>query len=200
MTTLRFPVAGVWGAVCAVALFALLAHLVNVPMDVPITSSERLVDFKRVRPATPVVPKRPAKPTRTMPPLAPGKIRITTVSAVGASPTWVHTRLPVHVTEVGIRTMGTDRDVQPIVRVNPDYPQQLVTRGVEGWVKVQFTITSTGAVTDAFVVDASPSSVFDAAALKAIARWRYNPRIESGRAVERVGMQTVIRFELENTL
>ena len=36
------------------------------------------------------------------------------------------------------------------------------------------------------------------AALKSIARWRYNPKIEGGVAVDRVGVQTIIRFTLEN--
>jgi periplasmic protein TonB len=47
-------------------------------------------------------------------------------------------------------------------------------------------------------VDAEPKQMFDEAALKAIARWRYNPRVEGGVAVERVGVQTIIRFQLEN--
>jgi protein TonB len=42
-----------------------------------------------------------------------------------------------------------------------------------------------------------PKNVFDDAALKAIARWRYNPKIEGGVAVERVGVRTIIRFVLE---
>jgi len=63
---------------------------------------------------------------------------------------------------------------------------------------VQFTIAANGAVKDAFVVAADPPSRFDAAALAAIARWRYQPRVERGVPVERVGMQTVIRFELED--
>jgi protein TonB len=87
-----------------------------------------------------------------------------------------------------------DRDVIPLVRPPPDYPPRANT---EGWVKVQFSITLTGSVRDAFVVEGSPQGVFDAAALKAIARWRYTPKIENGVAVERVGLQTVIRFQLE---
>jgi outer membrane biosynthesis protein TonB len=39
--------------------------------------------------------------------------------------------------------------------------------------------------------------LFDEAALRSIARWRYNPKIEGGVAVERIGVQTVIRFMLE---
>jgi protein TonB len=92
---------------------------------------------------------------------------------------------------------GSDRDVIPLVRINPDYPPRALSRGLEGWVQVQFTITATGTVKDAIVVTAEPRNIFDDAALKAIARWRYNPKVENGTAVERVGVQTIIRFQLE---
>ena len=92
---------------------------------------------------------------------------------------------------------GSDRDVIPLVRINPDYPPRALDRGLEGWVQVQFTITATGTVKDAIVVNAEPKNIFDDAALKAIARWRYNPKVESGAAVERVGVQTRIVFNVE---
>ena len=44
---------------------------------------------------------------------------------------------------------GSDRDVIPLVRINPDYPPRALSRGLEGWVQVQFTITATGTVKDA---------------------------------------------------
>ena len=75
-------------------------------------------------------------------------------------------------------------------------PTRAAQNGTEGWVKVRFTISSTGSVTDATVVDSSPRNVFDDAALKAISRWRYNPKVESGEAVERRGVETLLRFEL----
>ena len=92
---------------------------------------------------------------------------------------------------------GSDRDVIPLVRINPDYPPRALGRGLEGWVQVQFTITASGAVEDAIVVDAEPKDVFDDAALKAIARWRYNPKVENGVPVDRVGVQARILFQLE---
>jgi protein TonB len=92
---------------------------------------------------------------------------------------------------------GSDRDVIPLVRINPDYPQRALTRGIEGWVQVQFTITATGIVKDPVVVSAEPKNVFEDAALKAIARWRYNPKVESGVPVERVGVQTRLVFQIE---
>jgi protein TonB len=64
-------------------------------------------------------------------------------------------------------------------------------------VQVHFTITAIGTVKDPIVVNAEPTDTFDDAALKAIARWRYNPKVENGVAVERVGVQTRIVFELE---
>src|SRR5690606_35594926 len=84
----------------------------------------------------------------------------------------------------------------PLVRVPPEYPPAALARGLEGWVLLQFTISTIGTVKDATVVDANPKGVFDDAALKAIARWRYNPRVEGGVPVERPGIQTRIMFEL----
>jgi protein TonB len=81
--------------------------------------------------------------------------------------------------------------------VAPDYPARAQTQGVEGWVQIQFAVTAAGTVRDPVVVAAAPRGVFEDAALKAIVRWRYNPRIDGGVAVERVGLQTVIRFELQ---
>jgi len=84
------------------------------------------------------------------------------------------------------------------VRVDPVYPPRLEARGIEGSVHVQFNVTAAGTVRDAIVVASEPRGTFDAAALEAIARWRYNPRIVNGTAVERVGLQTLVRFELED--
>jgi len=73
-----------------------------------------------------------------------------------------------------------------------------LSRGIEGWVQVQFTISETGSVIDATVVDSSPKNVFDDAAIKAITRWRYNPKVEGAVAVQRKGVQTILRFQLED--
>ena len=50
----------------------------------------------------------------------------------------------------------------------------------------------------AVVVDASPKGTFDDAAIKAILRWKYNPKIEGAQAVARKGVQTILRFQLED--
>jgi TonB family protein len=90
------------------------------------------------------------------------------------------------------------REELPLVRIPPDYPPEALRGGVEGWVRLQFTITATGSVRDPVVIASNPPGVFDAAALRAILRWRFNPRIVNGAAVERSGAQTEIRFELRD--
>ena len=100
--------------------------------------------------------------------------------------------------------------IVPLVRINPEYPQQALAGNMEGWVQLEFTITETGAVADPVVVDSAacpngqgPEScrsddMFKSTALDAIAKWRYAPLIVDGEAVSRPGVQTIIRFALED--
>lgn len=85
--------------------------------------------------------------------------------------------------------------VIPLVRIPPDYPMRAANRRIEGWVKVEFTITPEGTVADAVVIDAKPNSVFNHAALKAIKRWKFKPLIIAGEAQEQRAVQT-LEFKL----
>ncbi len=85
----------------------------------------------------------------------------------------------------------------PLVRIDPIYPPRAQSRGTEGWVVVEFTITATGKVSDASVVEADPPSLFNRAALKAIRRWKYKPKIIDGQPVDQTNMRTLISFKLE---
>lgn len=92
---------------------------------------------------------------------------------------------------------GSDGDIMPLVRVAPQYPRKALSRGIEGWVQVEFTISKVGTVENPIVIDADPPGIFNRAALKAVAKWKYKPKIEDGVAVERQGVSTVITFELD---
>lgn len=86
----------------------------------------------------------------------------------------------------------------PFLTPVPEYPQRALARGVEGWVLVSFTIAATGAVADPMVVDANPPGIFDAAALRAVMRYRYRPQIVAGVPAPTPGMLLRIYFELED--
>lgn len=89
-----------------------------------------------------------------------------------------------------------DQDVVPLVRVNPEYPVRAAQRGIEGWVEVEFTISKAGTVKAANVIGYEPSKIFNQAALRAIRKWKYNPRIENGVPVERPGVIVRLSFRL----
>jgi protein TonB len=196
----RVLVAVILGAIFTTCVFWLLWHLVGRQVDVAQFKEATRIDFSRLRKDTEVQTKRDQKVERDKPPPAPEMPKMS--FSTGGIENNVATLTPVVDARGAMTKMsmaaGSDRDVIPLVRINPDYPPRALSRGIEGWVKVQFTITPTGTVKDPKVVDAMPKEMFDDAALKAIARWRYNPRVEGGVAVERVGVQTIIRFQLEN--
>ena len=78
---------------------------------------------------------------------------------------------------------GVSSEVAVLSQVNPSYPMRAKSRNIEGWVRVQFTVTVSGAVTNAHVVDASPPGIFDSAALAAIQQSRFKPKMVNGKAV-----------------
>ncbi len=63
---------------------------------------------------------------------------------------------------------------------------------------VEFTVTKTGSVRDPFIVE-STSSLFENAALQAVLRFKYKPRIVDGDPIEVAGVQNKITFELEDS-
>ncbi len=84
-----------------------------------------------------------------------------------------------------------DGDIIPIVRIEPQYPRDALVRGLEGWVRVEFTILEDGSVADVDVVDADPKGIFERNAIRAVMRWKFKPRIIDGTAVKRRGRQTI---------
>jgi len=198
MSAIRAPFSALGGVVLSSVLFFGLWRLVDVPMLVGEKLPVFSVELPKVRPNTPVVDKRNPPPVREAPVPQPDAPRIGTtgggtIETVIYEPPTVGPVVPGH----GFNLTGVDGDVIPRVRVNPDYPPNAAGKNIEGWVRVQFTVTAIGTVKDAIVVGSEPGTIFDDAALKAIARWRYNPRVVNGEAVERVGVQTMIRFELQ---
>lgn len=87
-------------------------------------------------------------------------------------------------------------DVEPTVRIQPQYPPRALRAGIEGSVTVEFTIGTDGSVKDPEIVKSDPPRIFDDAVLRAIRRWKFEPDIVDGVAVEKRARQ-VIRFTLQ---
>lgn len=87
-------------------------------------------------------------------------------------------------------------DYLPIVRVAPVYPARALSRGLEGYVDMSFTVTTTGTVRDPLVIF-STSSLFERAALRAVLKFKYKPRVVDGVPVDVPNVKTRITFKIE---
>lgn len=91
----------------------------------------------------------------------------------------------------------SDRDAQPLVRIEPQYPPRAAERGLEGTCAVRFDVTPDGTPTNVTILNCS-SSMFERASIRAVERWRYQPKVENGVPVARRGVETQFNFQLAN--
>lgn len=86
---------------------------------------------------------------------------------------------------------GPEREAVELVA--PEYPRGAERRGIEGSVRVSYSVAATGEVINAQVVEATPAGVFDRAALAAVEAWRYAPA-----AAQTDGHTRDLEFRLSN--
>jgi protein TonB len=196
---LRYLAAVLVAVVVTLAAFMLMHRLIDTDAVAPVTVEPvAAIRFENIEIRNELEPRvRPQKPERQPPPDQPPPPDL----MVEAPP------LPREIPPIDRRYLrGTsvpgiridnprqpqsgDGDVVPISTVAAQYPRDALMKGIEGQVTVRFTITALGTVRDAQVIDARPPRVFDQAALRAIARWKFKPRMANGVAVERVAVQT----------
>jgi protein TonB len=202
MSALRFPITLAAGALLTSLVFLLLWVFIHTgDTQVFETREATKIDFTRLRRDTETASKRQTKARRDRPDIVPQQMRMNFASASASTAAVAMIQPDVNaraaMTKMTVNVGGSDRDTMPLVRINPDYPPRAANRGIEGWVLVEFTITAAGTVRDARVIDSSPKGYFEDAALKAIGRWRYNPKVQEGVAVERVGVRVRLSFNLE---
>lgn len=89
-----------------------------------------------------------------------------------------------------------DADYMPIVKVQAIYPPRARILGHEGWVIVEFTITTTGAVRDVVVAESS-NLMFNQSAVQAAAKFKYKPRVVNGVPVEVTGVKHLLTYRLD---
>jgi protein TonB len=94
---------------------------------------------------------------------------------------------------------GGDGEYLPIVKVAPNYPRRAAQKGIEGYVVVEFTVTTLGTVADPKVIEANPANIFNREALAAVKKFKYKPKVENGKPVQVTGVRNIIRFELDKS-
>lgn len=90
-----------------------------------------------------------------------------------------------------IAEAGSLKALRPL---QAEYPREARLRGTEGWVDVEFTILPNGTTEELIVRDAEPKETFDASALQAIRRARFEPFSKDG---ERIKQRALLRVKYE---
>ena len=211
---IRLGLSTIVGVVVTLGLFYLMQYLIQ-GADSALTDDKigNLVDFVRVKQDQQVEtkqrkPKKPPPPDEPPPDVPPQNFNVA-VDSAGFNMSNVDLSVSV---DVGGGGFGiSDGEYLPIVKVQPQYPRRALSRGLAGYVIVEFTVTAQGTVKDPFVVENcghipnarspadcvdNPNSVFDSAAVKAALKFKYKPKVIDGNPVETGGVQNKITFEL----
>ncbi len=202
MTYVRIIVAIAIAAVINWGLLGLMQYLIATgEKALSDDSSIRFVDFVRVKRDENVEvkeqkPKKPPKPD-TPPPAAPPQ------SQNDVNPNAISTAMAPLANDSSMNLGGmsfgnADGDYLPIVKVAPIYPRRALTRGLEGWVLLEFTVTKLGTVTDIKVLESDPPNIFDRAAVSAASKFKYKPKVVNGEPIDTAGVLHRISFELED--
>ncbi len=142
-----------------------------------------------------ITPEKPPKPPEVPPEIPPQDL-----DPVDPNAPTINIAPPTVATNINIGGPGgmniAEGDYLPIVRVAPVYPARALSRGIEGYVDMSFTVTATGTVKDPIVVF-STSSLFERAASRAVLKFKYKPRVVDGLPVEVSGVKTRITFKIE---
>lgn len=141
-------------------------------------------------------PEKPPKPPETPPETPPQDMDNMDPNA----PT-INVPRPIMSADTNIGGPGgmniAEGDYLPIVRVAPVYPARALSRGLEGYVDLSFTVTAAGTVRDPIILF-STSSLFERAASRAVLKFKYKPRVVDGIPVDVSNVKTRISFQIED--
>lgn len=208
-TLLRLFISLAVGVLITFGLLWLMQRMVSGDVGQSRINQERpLIQFVRLKkkPETQIkhrpAPEKPPLPLKSPPPSIPEQRTKKTTLTTQIPDIKIET--PKTSFAFGSSFLGpvmsgpVDRDFIPLSLMPPHYPYRALRRGIEGWVKVSFLITKQGKVKDVLLIDSKPSGIFDQAALEAVSRWTFKPRIHEGQKVATRAEQTV-KFQLKKT-
>ena len=200
------------GMLITLVLFWLMQTMVlNSHSELQPTDSIKMVEFVRLKRDTTLKTRERDLPERKPPEKRPPPPKMKSAQRQRVDTTTPHIDIPnldfptqsaringslIRGLQMGGFSGEISSNLVPIFRVPPRYPMRAAQRRVEGWVKVEFTITTLGTVKDTDIVESYPSSIFNRAALRAIAKWKFKPKLIAGRPVEQRALQ-ILEFKMK---
>jgi len=199
----RLTIGILLGLVVTAALFWTMQYLIETTEGtLNEGTSGNLVDFVRLK-RDESIQRRQLKPKKPPPPDAPPP-QPPTPQLDNLNPNAEKIAISAAPVETDIEMSGGfslgvgEGDYLPIVKVAPIYPQRALSRSIEGYCVVQYTVTKQGTIRDPFVIeDQCTSSLFHRASIQAALKFKYKPRVIDGQAVEVPGVQNKFTYEIE---
>ncbi len=190
---------------CALALFSFMAWMVDTShrrapepseaLSFNMVMAENEQEVQRRRRSVPEQPKAPEVPEQM--PTSRVNTQQTQLSPMATPALGLNTAVEgLAISAPTFGDFGVNQQVMPLYRVEPRYPQRALKRGMEGYVIMKFTIDSTGKPVDIEVVESNPKRVFDREAMRALTKWKYQPKTEGGQPVPQYGQSVKLEFKL----
>ena len=204
-SAIKYPLAILLAAVTTLTLFFVMQALIAMGTgEVKKGELKKIADIHMPERELEVLdtekkPEKPEEPEQPPPDLAPPPIdtSVPDAGAISMAPVRVDTGIKLG----GIGLGASDGEYLPIVKVAPIYPSRALSRGIEGYVIVEFTVTKAGTVQNPVVVEAftdkgNPTTIFNRAAIKAASKFKYKPKVIDGEPVDVAGVQNKITFKI----
>lgn len=165
-------------------------------------STAFVVERPQQTPPPPIAPPPPPPPRRT-PPTPPAVALNTNLSGIdfglpafsGDELGSLQDQLLGDTSDVVMTNDMVDSPPRPVQQTAMEYPARARAQGLEGYVILSLLISASGEIEKVEVLEATPSGVFEDAALTGIRSWRFEPAQYQGRSV-RVWARQRIRFDL----
>lgn len=200
---IRMALGAILGIMVTAGLFWTMSYLIkSTNANLDDSGMSNIVDFVRLK-RDESIQRRQLKPEKPPPPIAPPE-QPPTPQLDSLNPNAEKIAISAVPVETDIEMSGGfslgvgEGDYLPIVKVAPIYPQRALSRGIEGYCVVSYTVTRNGTIRDPFVVPGQcTSSMFESASVQASLKFKYKPRVMDGQAVEVPGVQNKFTFEIE---
>ena len=199
---LALPIAAAMG----IALFSFMAWMVDnghhrtqensetLSFNMVMVESEQ--EVQRRQRAVPEKPKAPEPPPEAQ--VSTSKAEVTPINPMSSIPALdLNTSISgLAISAPTFSDFGSNQQAMPLYRVEPRYPAKALKRGAEGYVLMSFTIDETGRPVDIEITDAKPRRMFERNAIRALKKWKYQPKVIEGKAIAQVGQTVKLEFEL----
>jgi protein TonB len=195
----RVPTAILAAVAINIVLFSIIQYMVGSPrLRLTDISDVDVSNFIRMQEQTHEVRSRRDPLAPQKPPVSQQRSMHQLVQSAAPGITDMQIDVPEMEIEIGVNIgdIHIARELTPLVKVPPEYPQRAMSKDVEGYVVLRFVVTETGSVESPEILHAEPEGYFESAARRAVLRWKYQPQFRDGKPIRVISI-TRVNFALQ---